>query len=202
MKPLNPISLPFWLSGAELSKLTSAAHTWFSKLGDAALWPATQLDARTASLEVLDLMAWQRNISRYSGEPERLYRLRVAYAYANARDAGSIAGWKRIFERLELGTLELEERVAGQDWDIIGVVVDDTTFPDSQNILELIINEYGRTCRRYRFISRIVHSVTVTACAFDNDHNTVLAKSHFVPVASVAVSIALFDNNHSTISVV
>lgn len=195
---LDQPGLPFWMAGEEASKLTRAAHRWFTLLGDVAALPARQLDPLTCTRTVLDLLAWQRNVTPYAGEPERLYRLRVAHAYANACDAGSAVGWGRIFKRLELGRVELEERVPGQDWDIIGVVVDDTAFPDQQNVLEIIVQEYGRTCRRYRFISRIPQAVRVAACTFDDDHATVCAVSNPLTVATAGVRAAVFDNSHHT----
>lgn len=195
---LDQPSLPFWMGGEECSKLSRAAHGWFSRLGEWAALPARQLDPLTCTPTVLDLLAWQRNVTTYKGEPERLYRLRVAHAYANARDAGSVAGWGRIFQRLELGGVALEERVAGQDWDIIGVVVDDTAFPDQQNVLEIIVQEYGRTCRRYRFISRIPQAVRVAACAFDDDHATVCAVSNPLTLVTAGMRAAAFDNSHHT----
>lgn len=195
---LDQPSLPFWMGGEECSKLSRAAHGWFTRLGEWAALPARQLDPLTCTPTVLDLLAWQRNVTTYQGEPERLYRLRVAHAYANARDAGSVAGWGRIFQRLELGGVELEERVAGQDWDIIGVVVDDTAFPDQQNVLEIIVQEYGRTCRRYRFISRIPQAVRVAACTFDDDHATVCAVSNPLTLVTAGMRAAAFDNSHHT----
>jgi len=195
---LDQPSLPFWMGGEECSKLSRAAHGWFSRLGEWAALPARQLDPLTCTPTVLDLLAWQRNVTTYQGEPERLYRLRVAHAYANARDAGSVAGWGRIFQRLELGGVALEERVAGQDWDVIGVVVDDTAFPDQQNVLEIIVQEYGRTCRRYRFISRIPQAVRVAACAFDDDHATVCAVSNPLTLVTAGMRAAAFDNSHHT----
>ena len=126
---------------------------------------------------MLDLIAWQRGVTRAAGEAERLYRLRVAHAYANARDSGQIAGWKRIFKRLELGDIALEERKAGQDWDVIGIMMDDGSFPNYQNVLELIVADYGRTCRRYHFISRIPQRVAVRFVPFDDHHATICARS-------------------------
>lgn len=198
---LPPPDLPFWMAGEEGSKLARAAHGWFMLLGEAAAWPARQMDPLTCMPAVLDLLAWQRNVSTYPGEPERLYRLRVAHAFANARDAGSVAGWGRIFQRLELGGVALEERVLGQDWDVIGVVVDDAAFPDQQNVLEIIIQEYGRTCRRYRFISRVPQEVRAAACAFDDDHVTVCAMSNDLPRIQTTARAATYDNNHHTLEV-
>ncbi len=189
--------LPFWMAGAELSKLGMAAHKFFAKLADWCVWPARQMDPLTASLPILDLIAWQRGIKRYDGEPERLYRLRVAYAYPNARDAGQVNGWKRIFNRLELGNIELEERVPGQDWDIVGIVVNDASFPDQQDVTEIIVDEYGRTCRRYRFVSRVVQAVTLGIISFDDDHCTVEAALGEAHRLDMAAGIGFFDNDFS-----
>lgn len=196
---LPPLVLPFWMGGEQASKLASAAHAWFSLLGRVAIWPAKQLDAMTCTPAVLDLLAWQRNVSRYAGEPDRLYRLRVAFAYANGKDAGGLNGWKRIFARLELGKVELEERVPGQDWDCINIVSDDASFPDKQNVLEIIINEYGRTCRRYRFVSRIPLPSKIHCALFDNDHVTVIATADPLVRRGCAVRYAIFHNDLSTL---
>jgi hypothetical protein len=199
---LTPPHIPFWMEGAETGALARAAHAWFTMLGTVATLPARQLAPMTCSLRVLDLLAWQRNVTPYAGEPERLYRLRVNHAYANARDAGSVEGWRRIFDRLELGAVQLEERVDGQDWDIIGVVVDDAAFPDQQNVLEIIVQEYGRTCRRYRFISRITQAVRIAAATFDNNHNTVCAGRNPLTAARVAIRAGSFNHSHHTVEAI
>ena len=67
----------FWMNGANSQALCKAAQIWFQRLGDATIWPARQFNPMSCSLPVLDLLAWQRGVARYSNEPERLYRLRV-----------------------------------------------------------------------------------------------------------------------------
>ena len=116
MSDFPEIKIPFWMNGPHARTLAGASRVWFGRLGE---WAAL-----TCSERMLDLIAWQRGVTRAAGEAERLYRLRVAHAYANARDSGQIAGWKRIFKRLELGDIALEERKAGQDWDVIGIMMD------------------------------------------------------------------------------
>ncbi len=193
--------LPFWMAGKELAKLASAAKEWFRRLGEWSVVPARQLDPMTASYPILRLLAHQRCITSYPGEPERLFRLRVKYAYANAKDAGLISGWKRIFARLELGKIELEERRPGQDWDIIGLVIDDSALPDRQNVLEIIIDEYGRTCRRYRFISRIRQTVGIGASSFDDHHSTLAVTQSVRFVSTVGLGVAAFGMDYSTMAV-
>lgn len=198
MEPLEQPKLRFWMAGPELTKLATAARKFFSKLGEWAVWPARQMEPMTASLPMLNLLAWQRCVTRQKGESERLYRLRVKYAYANYRDSGLISGWKRIFKRLELGTVELEERVPGQDWDIIGIVLDDTQLTDAQNVLEIIIQDYGRTCRRYRFVSRIPIPFSLRAGSFDNDYSLAVATQNTMLTASVARQMTTFDHDQAT----
>lgn len=198
MASLNMPSLSFWMAGVKNTTLARAAHRWFSLLGTSVLWVAEQMDARTCPEAMLDLLAWQRAVNRYPGEPDRLYRLRVHYAYHNGVDAGSINGWHRIFARLEMGRIALEERVTGQDWDIINLVVDDSSFPDQQNVLEIIVDEYGRTCRRYRFVSRIPQAVRVGLGLFDDDHTTVCAVQGVGICAACATGVTYFDHDHNT----
>jgi len=199
----SPFSLSFWMDGAENAKLGQAAYKWFAQLGKAASWGIRSLDPLDCGLIALDLIAWSRGITRYAGEGERLYRLRVRYAYANGKDAGSINGWKRILKRLELieheSDLVLRERMDGVDWDVIGIEFDDSRLSSLQTVLELIIEEYGRTCRRYRFISRIEQPVVIHAGTFDEDHVTVCAVWEEETTASLDIGAGIFDNEYTTV---
>ncbi len=193
------IKIPFWMDGEHTRTLARASRRWWEEVGDWARFPLKQLDPMTCSERMLDLIAWQRGVTRAAGEAERLYRLRIAHAYANARDSGQIAGWKRIFKRLELGDIALEERKAGQDWDVIGIMIDDGSFPNYQNVLELIVADYGRTCRRYHFISRIPQKVAVRFVPFDDHHATLCAKSDEILKTRAGSGIAVFDSTQTTL---
>lgn len=201
MSDTPSLKLPFWMEGAETGALAAAAREWFSRLGQAATLPARQLDPLTCSGDVLDLLAWQRNVTRYKGEPERAYRLRVAHAYANARDAGGGAGWRRIFQRLEVGAVTLEERIGGQDWDVVGVVLSDDDQSNHQSLVEIIIEEYGRTCRRYTIVARAHESASVCAGAFDNDHSTHEATlpQDFTAIFTPRPVYFFHNNDHATV---
>lgn len=98
MSDFPEIKIPFWMNGPHVRTLAGASRVWFGRLGEWAAFPLRQADPMTCSERMLDLIAWQRGVPRAAGEAERLYRLRVAHAYANARDSGQIAGWKRIFK--------------------------------------------------------------------------------------------------------
>lgn len=145
------LSLPFWLDGPELAKLTQAAFNWFALVETWLRWPLAQLDARTCALPMLDLLAFQRDITRFTGESEELFRLRVHYAFINAQDAGSEAGFIRIFERLGIGYVTLTERFDAVNWDVIRINMTDEQLAANTELLMNIIQMYGRTCRRYEF---------------------------------------------------
>lgn len=199
MNRLALFSLSFWMNGAESTKLGKAAHAWFSMLGKAAAWSLDNRDPMTCDERTLSLLAWERCVRRYPGEPERLYRLRVTHAYANARDSGQTAGWGRIFERLELGGLSLAERVPGQDWDRVGIIADDSQFPDQQNVLEIIIDDYGRTCRRYYFDSRIPIPALAHVGRFSWHQETVEAAMSTRAIADAGARLAVFDHHAATL---
>lgn len=172
---LPELNLPAWMSKGEVGKLAMVAHQWFVWLGEWALWPVKQLDPMTCSEKVLDLIAWQRDIERFATEPLELYRLRVRHAYANARDAGSVNGFKKIFKRLGIGYVEVEERMDGLDWDVINIRLSDTQLAENESLLAVLIQHYGRTCRRYgwKIINNIPMEIQVVE--FSNDSLTEIA---------------------------
>lgn len=174
-KPPEP-KLPIWMNKGEVAKLAAAAYNWFCKLRDWALWPVQQLDPETCGEKVLDLIAWQRDIDRFEGEPLNIYRLRVKYAYANARDAGSVYGFKQIFQRLGIGYVEIEERIPGQDWDVVAIRLSDNQLSDNEALLTKLIRHYGRTCRRYGWKILETLPVEVQVAEFSNDSITEIAE--------------------------
>lgn len=145
------LKLPFWLSGYELSKLKDAAEAFWVELLALLEFCHKQLDEENCHLVVLNLLAWQRGVERLKDEPIDIFRLRVKYALVNAKDAGNAAGMKRIFKRLGLGNdIRIDERITGQDFDIVHLVLDDSLLASNVDLLLQIIQKYGRTCRRYR----------------------------------------------------
>lgn len=145
------IKLPFWIRGTQLTKLIAAAQSFWELAETWARWPLTQMDPLTCSTGVLDLLAFQRDIRRLKDEPVDLYRKRVKFALINNQDAGSKAGFIRIFQRLGIGYVEIEERVDPIDWDVILLHLSDSQVAQNAALLANIIRKYGRTCRRYQF---------------------------------------------------
>lgn len=151
LKKLAGMVLPFWMSKGEPGKLLAVMRRFWSEVYGWITWPLAQLDPLACSETILNLMAYDRDISRFDGEPLSLFRKRVAYAFVNAADAGSVEGFINIFDRLGIGYVELMERQPGIDWDVILVRVSDSQIADNTQLMIQIIRQYGRTCRRYQF---------------------------------------------------
>lgn len=170
------LELPFWLGGAQMTKLQVAAQAWWERVEAWVQWPLLQLDAETCHLTILDLLAWQRDITRFGSEPESLYRLRVKYAFINAVDAGSTAGLKRILIRLGVGYIEIEERMPDRDWDVVLLRLTDSQLSQNPELLRIIVQQYGRTCRRYDFVTITTVTMGVAMFDFNNDQQTLIAR--------------------------
>ncbi|WP_058959480.1 phage tail protein [Type-E symbiont of Plautia stali] len=150
-KKLAGLLLPTWMKKGEPAKLLKAARRFWVLVYGWITWPVNQFDPLTCSESLLRLMAWDRDITRFNGEPLTLFRKRVAYAFINARDAGSVEGFIAIFERLGIGYVEVLERQPDIDWDVIIVRLSDSQIARNTQLLMQIIRQYGRTCRRYQF---------------------------------------------------
>lgn len=151
MKKLAALALPFWMDNGEPQKLLRAARAFWQAVYGWVTWPVSQFDPLTCTEPLLNLIAYDRDISRFDGEPLTLFRKRVAYAFINAADAGSVEGFIRIFQRLGIGLVEVLERQPGIDWDIITLRLTDGQIASNTQLLVQIIQQYGRTCRRYQF---------------------------------------------------
>lgn len=151
LKKLASMALPFWMNDGEPKTLLAVARRFWALVYGWITWPVNQFDPLTCNETLLGLLAWDRDISRFKNEPLSLFRKRVAYAFVNARDSGSIAGFIAIFERLGIGYVELVERQPDIDWDIITVRVSDSQLAANSELMIQIIRQYGRTCRRYQY---------------------------------------------------
>ncbi|AUZ65668.1 hypothetical protein [Citrobacter sp. CFNIH10] len=151
LKKLVGMALPSWMNKGESGKLLAVMRRFWAEVYQWITWPLAQLDPLTCGESILNLMAYDRDISRFDGEPLSLFRKRVAYAFVNAADAGSVEGFINIFDRLGIGYVELMERQPGIDWDVILVRVSDSQVADNTQLMIQIIRQYGRTCRRYQF---------------------------------------------------
>lgn len=165
-----PITLPSWMNKGEPKKLAAACANFWEEVKGWISFPLNQTDPETCTIQILNLLAYQRDIERFENEPLWLYRLRVKHAFANAQDSGSYIGFSRIFERLKIGEMQQLERQPGIDWDVIIIRVNDTQLAANATLMNEIIRKYGRTCRRYRFEVLNVAQFGARAGWFDNDH--------------------------------
>ncbi|MEH0833318.1 phage tail protein [Pectobacterium cacticida] len=167
---LESLRLPSWMDKGEPAKLLRASKRYWQQVNDWMRWPLQQLDAETCPVPLLNVLAYQRDIERFNGEPLSLYRKRVKWAFINAQDAGSVAGFIRIFARLDVGTVELKERQTGYDWDVVLVRINDEQLSTYNMLMMNLVRQYGRTCRRYNF--DVLNDVITPVHAGTFSHNT------------------------------
>lgn len=171
------LKLPFWGDKGNSIPLVKTAQAFWESIEAGLRWPLSQFDPETCTVGVLNLIAWQRDITRFTGEPLWLYRLRVKHAFINAQDAGSVAGIKRIFARLGIGYLEVDERSPDRDFDVIVLRLSDNQLSQNTVLLRVLIEQYGRTCRRYEF--DVITSVGIDIATIDFNNTWALDSAEF-----------------------
>ncbi|CAK2096735.1 Phage tail protein [Vibrio crassostreae] len=173
---LPEVVIPWWQDGSTTSEeikephfLSKGVFVFFQMVWSWLLFPLRQMDALTCSEKTLELMAWDRDIKRFEGEPLSLFRKRVKYAAVNAKDAGSVAGFKRIFERLGIGIVTFKEREQTAQWDVCTIELTDEDIANNTKLVQTLIEQYGRTCRRYRF--EVTYPAILTIASGELSHN-------------------------------
>lgn len=171
--------IPWWQDGSTTSEeikephfLSKGVFAIFQMVWGWLLFPLRQMDALTCSENTLELMAWDRDIKRFEGEPLSLFRKRVKYAAVNAKDAGSVAGFKRIFERLGIGIITFREREDAVQWDVCTIELTDGDISNNTKLVQTLIEQYGRTCRRYRF--QVIYQTNLRVASGEFSHNVSL----------------------------
>ena len=156
--PLPAHKVQWWMDGKTLAEqlkepyfLANGVMSYWQKMRLWLLWPLAQLDPLTCAERILPTLAWGRDITRFNAEPVALFRKRIKFAFINAKDSGDTAGFIRIFARLDIGHVEIDERIEGRDWDIVSIRLTDAQLSDNYDLLIALLQHYGRTCRRYEF---------------------------------------------------
>lgn len=167
---LPEIKLPTWMDEEEPLTLAHASTRYWEKVYGWLTWPLAQIDVDTCAEPLLNLLAYQRNITRFSGESLPLFRLRVKHAFINAQDAGERAGFEKIFKRLEIGEVQTLERRLTYDWDVILLRINDEQLSRNNTLMMQLVRQYGRTCRRY-FLDVLTtpRPVSMRPATFDHD---------------------------------
>lgn len=145
--------MPYWLArpASELDKLRKGAVLFWQRVSDMLAWPAKQLDPMTAELELVHLLAWERDITQIPNETEQTYRIRVKFALQFAKGAGSKVGWYYMFEKLGTAQITIYERISEADWDIVSLQLLDSDLAEKNKLIDYICRQYGRTTRRYEY---------------------------------------------------
>jgi hypothetical protein len=145
--------MPYWLArqGSELDKLRKGAVRFWQRVTDMLAFPSKQLDPMTAELEIVHLLAWERDIEQIPSETEILYRTRVKYALKFAKGAGSKDGWYYMFKKLGTPHITIDERISETDWDVVSLQLLDSDLSERAGLIDNICRQYGRTTRRYQF---------------------------------------------------
>lgn len=161
MSDLTP-QLPIWLTEKNATALAKVAQSYWQEIESYLFWWLEQQHSENAQTAILDLLAWERGINRLPDEALALYGLRVKHAFANATDAGSNVGMEQIFKRLGFGFIQVNERVPGFDWDMVEIAMLEDEFSGKEQLVNEVIKQYGRTCRRY-FLSAMATVNTTDA---------------------------------------
>ncbi|HCG7253220.1 phage tail protein [Vibrio parahaemolyticus] len=166
------INLRYWMGRGELAKFARAMRNYWEHVRAAFEMPLQQHDPLTAPIALVNILAWQREIERLGQEPEALFRIRVAHAYGFARDAGTIAGWEDMFEKLGYPHIGQDERLANVDWDVISLKIRDGDLTNVPKLLDTVIRQYGRTCRRYQYTSYVEMPLAARSKNVEAQYNT------------------------------
>jgi len=177
---MDKISLVFWQKGtkekSDAQGFASFLDEWWQQCREWLAWPLKALNPENAPLFMVDLLAYERDVQRYSGEPESLYRLRVKTAYANAKDAGTKAGLERIWARLGLGYIEISEREDAENWDIVRINVTESVISEKPELLKIIVEKYGRTCRRYEYTTVANIDLNIMSASVEHFTDNMMAR--------------------------
>ncbi|WP_417552090.1 hypothetical protein [Marinomonas fungiae] len=188
--------LPSWLQDAEVTKLKDAAGKFWGQVSSWLKLPLEQLDPITCHPVVLRLYANERDVERFVTEPDSLYRLRVATAVSNTRDAGELIGMEQIVERFGEVIAGTIERDPDKDWDVITLVLENGVLTKDWQLGQFIIRQYGRTCRRYEFLLLdMIDAVAVSGGAEGGIDSMTTSLPLYVPTfedtVAVPVSISI-----------
>lgn len=191
MNKFPDINLPVWMNKGEPLTLAHTSKIWWERVYSWLTFPLAQIDVDTCNEQLLSLLAYQRDINRFSGESLSLFRLRVKYAFINAMDAGSKAGFAKIFERLEIGKIQQLERQLWLDWDVILLRINDAQLSRDNALMMSLIRQYGRTCRRYFFDVLNETQAVIGGGCFDNDARYWSARAIVRPASVTATPATL-----------
>jgi len=170
------LKLPNWLSIPFYMKLKNAFQAWWDLVESWSRWPLNQMDIMTCHALLLDVVAYRRNIKRMRNESTGLYRTRIATAYINAKEAGTIKGLRNIFTRLGIPIVGIEQKIEGEHWATIKVQVTYDVASEYGELMKEILANYGKLCRSYQLTVISPVSIYLRSANFQFSSNTIILK--------------------------
>jgi len=163
------LKLPFWNDQNSSATLIQTAFAYWGEIEFRGQLPLVNLSPYMSTPTMLNLIAWQRDLTRLKSETLDDFRNRVFNAFGCAAAAGSTAGFKEIFKRLRIDRVQIFERLPDKDWDVIVLRMPDEQLAKHSELLKEIIERYGRTCRRYEFDVQTPMTLTISSAEFSHD---------------------------------
>jgi hypothetical protein len=187
--------MPYWLArpASELDKLRQGAVLFWQRFADMLAWPAKQLDPMTAELELVHLLAWERDIEQLPNENEKVYRTRVKFALKFAKGAGSTSGWHFMFEKLGTPWISIDERTDSTNWDVVSLQLLDSDLADETGLINNLVRQYGRTTRRYEYAT--IASMPMVAPPIDFALESLTGIARLNNNMAPKLGLAVMDNN-------
>ncbi|EGU39398.1 phage tail protein [Vibrio scophthalmi] len=182
---LPPIKFKYWMGRGELAKFANALRNYWSRVDEALRMPLKKHDPLTAPIGIVRLMAWERDIEPLEREDEMIFRIRVANAYSFARHGGETAGFKNMFGKLGVDWVDIHEREDQEQWDVVTIETADSDLAQKNWLMNAMIRQYGRTCRRYQFNVTYPVTLKMIAAAFGHRFNLHVAKANDESTVSV-----------------
>lgn len=186
--------MPYWLArpASEIDKLRKGAVRFWQRISEMLAWPAKQLDPMTAELDLVHLLAWERDITQIPNETEHTYRIRVKYALQFAKGAGSKSGWYFMFEKLGTPWITIDERFSEVDWDVVSLQLLDSDLAQRNNLIDSLCRQYGRTTRRYQYDT--IASIQLMSPPSDFAHDSLTGFAALNDDMSPKLGLAVMDN--------
>ncbi|MUK91576.1 hypothetical protein GNP80_03805 [Aliivibrio fischeri] len=175
----------YWMNRGELAKFTVALHNYWLRVEEVLRMPLAKHDPLTAPIGIVRLMAWERDIEPLDREDEMIFRIRVANAYSFASHGGETAGFKNMFGKFGVDWVEIHEREDQEQWDVVTIETADSDLAQKNWLMNALIRQYGRTCRRYQFNVTYPATLKILTAAFGH-------RFHFHSASA---------NNETTVSV-
>ncbi|MNJ80770.1 hypothetical protein D3C77_792720 [compost metagenome] len=63
-----------------------------------------------------------------------------------------------------------------RDWDVVLLRLSDSQLSENPELMRVLIQQYGRTCRRYDFVTFTPITLRVAAADFNDDQQTLIAR--------------------------